>query len=35
MLRDITTLKVSGANFDALTSLDFFNPHDGNKIKIV
>lgn len=35
MLKDITMLKILGANFDSLTSFDFFNPHDGNKIKTV
>ena len=35
MLKDITTIKMSGANFDSLTSFDFFNPHDGNKVKII
>jgi hypothetical protein len=35
MFRDITTLKMSGANFDSLTSFDFFNPYDGNKVKTV
>jgi len=35
MLKDITTIKMSGANFDTLTSFDFFNPHDGNKIKTI
>lgn len=35
MFKDVTTLKMSGANFDSLTSFDFFNPHDGNKVKTV
>jgi len=35
MLKDITTIKISGANFDSLTSFDFFNPHDGNKVKTI
>lgn len=35
MLNDITTIKMSGANFDALTSFDFFNPHDGDKVKTI
>lgn len=35
MLKDITTLKISGANFEHLTSFDFFNPHDNNKIKTI
>lgn len=35
MLKDITTIKFSGANFDGLTQFDFFNPHDGNKIKTI
>lgn len=35
MLKDITKIKISGAIFDSLTSLDFFNAHDGNKLKTV
>lgn len=35
MLKDITAVKMSGANFDALTAFDFFNPHEGNKTKTV
>ena len=35
MLNDITTLKMTGASFDSLTSFNFFDPHDGNKIKTV
>lgn len=35
MFKDVTTIKMSGANFDSLTSFDFFNPHDGNKVKTV
>ncbi|HEY0222645.1 MAG TPA: AAA family ATPase [Lactovum miscens] len=35
MFKDVTTLKMSGANFNSLTSFDFFNPHDGNKVKTV
>lgn len=35
MLKDITTLKMAGANFDSLTSFNFFNPHDGDKTKVV
>lgn len=35
MFKDITTIKMSGANFDSLTSFDFFNPHDGNKVKTI
>ena len=35
MLNNITALKMAGANFESLTTFDFFNPHDGNKIKTV
>lgn len=35
MLKDITTIKLEGANFESLTSFDFFNPHDGNKVKTI
>lgn len=33
MLKDVTKIKMSGANFDSPTLFDFFNPHDGDKIK--
>jgi hypothetical protein len=35
MLKDVTTIKISGANFDSLTTLDFFNPRDDGKVKTV
>lgn len=35
MLKDITAVKMSGANFHALTSFDFFNPKDGKKNRTV
>lgn len=35
MLKDITKVKISGAIFNTLTPFDFFNPHDGDKIKTV
>ena len=35
MLKDIRKVKISGAIFNTLTSFDFFNPHDGDKIKTV
>lgn len=33
MLKDITKIKLSGAIFDTSTTLDLFNPHEGNKLK--
>lgn len=30
MLKDVSTIKIEGANFESLTSFDFFKPHDGN-----
>ena len=35
MLKNITKIKMSGANFESLTTFDFFNPHDKDKIKTV
>lgn len=35
MLKDITKTKMTGANFDSLTLFDFFNPHDGDKVKTI
>lgn len=35
MLKDITKIKMTGANFDSLTLFDFFNPHDGDKVKTI
>lgn len=35
MLKDVTTIKISGANFESLTPLDFFNPRDDGKVKTV
>lgn len=35
MLKDITKLKISGAIFDSLVEFDFFNPHEGNKLKTI
>lgn len=35
MLKDATTLKLSGGNFTSVTELKLFDPHDGNKIKTV
>ena len=35
MLNDITAIKILGANFETETTLDFFNPYDGNKVKTV
>lgn len=35
MLKDITKVKISGAIFNTLTPFDFFNPHDGDKLKTV
>lgn len=35
MLKDIRKVKISGAIFNTLTSFDFFNPHDGDKLKTV
>lgn len=35
MLKDITKIKMSGANFESLTTFDFFNPHDKDKVKTV
>ena len=35
MLKDITKIMMSGAIFDSLTPFEFFNPHDGDKIKTV
>lgn len=33
MLKDVSTIKVKGANFQSLTSFDFFNPNELNKVK--
>lgn len=33
MLKDITSIKVSGATFESLTQLDFFKFQEGNKVK--
>lgn len=35
MLKDITNIELSGANFDALTQFDFFNPHENDKLKTI
>ncbi len=35
MLKDITSLIMSGANFSSLTQFDLFNPCVGNKIKTI
>lgn len=35
MFKDITKVKVSGAIFNSLTQFDFFNPHEGNKVKTI
>ena len=35
MLKDITKVKIAGAMFSASTSLEFFNPYDGDKQKTV
>lgn len=35
MLKDITKVKISGAMFSTSTTLEFFNPHDGDKLKTV
>lgn len=35
MLKNVTKVKLSGAIFEALTSLDLFNPHEGDKIKTI
>lgn len=35
MLKDITKIKLLGANFDSLTLLGFFDPHDGDKVKTI
>lgn len=35
MLKDIRKVKISGAIFNTLTSFDFFNPHDGDKLKTI
>lgn len=35
MLKDITSVKISGAVFNAGTKLEFFNPYDGSKLKTV
>ncbi|CAK7015116.1 AAA family ATPase [Phascolarctobacterium sp.] len=35
MLKDITKIKISGAIFDTPVTLDFFNPHEGDKLKTV
>lgn len=35
MLKNITKIKVLGALFNTLTPFDFFNPHDGDKIKTI
>lgn len=35
MLKDITKIKILGANFDSLTSFDFFDPNEGNKVKAI
>lgn len=33
MLKDISKVKVTGANFETATELDIFNPHEGDKTK--
>ena len=35
MLKDITTIKLQGANFTSPTNLSVFDPTDGNKVKTV
>lgn len=35
MLKDITKVKLSGAMFSTVTSFEFFNPHDGDKLKTI
>ena len=35
MLKDIRRVKISGAIFNTITPFDFFNPHDGDKIKTI
>lgn len=35
MLKDITSLKLTGANFSTSTKLDLFDPHEGDKIKTI
>lgn len=35
MLKDISTIKVQGANFASLTPLSIFEPRDGNSFKTV
>ena len=35
MLKDITKIKITGSIFDSQTELDFFNPYDGTKEKVV
>jgi uncharacterized protein (UPF0335 family) len=35
MLKGITQIKLSGANFNSMTLFDFFNPHDGDKVKTI
>lgn len=33
MLKDIVSIKMSGANFCSMTMFDFFNPREGDKVK--
>lgn len=35
MIRDITKVKITGAIYDSETELEFFNPSEGNKEKVV
>lgn len=35
MLKDITTVRVQGANFKTLTPFCLFDPHDGDKLKTI
>ena len=35
MLKDIRQVKVSGGIFNTTTPFDFFNPHDGDKLKTI
>ena len=35
MLNEITKIKITGSIFDSLTTFDFFNPHEGDKEKII
>ena len=35
MLKNITTLKIQGANFNMPTSITLFDPTDGGKVRSV